>query len=244
MQNTTNVYSQSQASNSLASKNNGTINQQSSASKNNGSHQSNIFSRNVMNKSQANFPPASTNPSAPVSTMAQILNNTVDNKFKLVNSNPTNPFGLASNNVNTQSRSNPFFGTINQSSNSANVLDIFNKKPNNSVQPNTSNSFNISSNPFATAQKTQNPTNIFSNNQLTPTFNQVPSNLAINNTNLQANQTPANLNQLFNKNINIPTFLPSNQQTVNMFSNNNYNNGASTVNKIPSFVQSSFQPNT
>lgn len=229
MQNTTNVYSQSQANNSLASKNNGQGNQQSSPPKNTGSHPSNIFSRNVVTKPQANFPSANTNQSGPASTMTQILNNTVGDKFKPINSNPTNPLGLASNNFNTQSRSNPFLGTINQSSNSGNVLNIFNQKPNNTVQTNSINSFNAPSHPFGPAQKPQNPFNILSNNQLTPTFNTAPSNLI-------SNQNSANTNQPFNKNNNTPNILSSNQQPTNFF----FNNATTSTANNSFFAQSSF----
>lgn len=241
MQNTTNVNPQNQANDSLASKNNGASNQQSSTSKGNGSSQSNIFSRSVVSKPQGNIIAASTTSSTAVPTMPQILNNTIEDKFsKSGNSNPSISFGLAPNNASNPLRSNPFYGTINQSNNSSNVLDIFNKNPNSSVPHNTSNT---SPNPFLTAQKSQNTSIIFSNNQLTPTFNQVSSNLTINNTSFQANQSPpANLSQLLNKNNNLPIFPPSNQQATGYFSNNTYNTSPSTFNT--SFVQSSFQPNT
>ena len=194
MQNTTNQYSQSRANDSSASKNNGSSNKQSSASKGSGSQQSTIFSRNVISKPQANLTAASTTPSTVPSPMTQILNNTAEDKSKPFNGNPSNPLGLASNNASSPARSNPFHGTINQSNNDANVLDIFNKKSNNSVHPNAFNTSNTSSNnPFMAAQKSQNSSNIFSNSQLKPTFNQASPNSTMNNTNFQPNQSPANL---------------------------------------------------
>lgn len=239
MQNTTKVHPQSQVNDSLASKNNPTSNQPSSAQKGNGSLSSNIFSRNVVNRSQGNFTTASTTQSPAIPTMAQILSNTVDDKSS--NINPGNSFGFAPSNTSRPIRSNPFIGTINQSQNSSNVLDIFNKNSNTDVPNNTSNT---SSNPFVAAQRSQNSSNMFSNSQLAPTFNQVSSNFTTNNTNFQVNQSPpANLNEIVNKNNNSPIFPPPNQQATGYFPNNTFNTSPSVLNSA-SFVQTSFQPNT